>query len=300
MQLQKNMARWMKPYLFLAPAVLTIGFWLYRPLIDTFYFSFTKWSMVPGTSPVWVGLDNFGRFIHNKDFLTSMINTLFYIVGMLPFSVLIPLVLAVLTNHVNGWARNIYRILFFIPMIMAPVSSATIWRWLMHPANGLINHILIGLNITDSGFAFFMNEHTSKIAILIITGWKMIGFSTLMFSAALTNLNKSYFEAAELDGSSPFQRFRDMTIPLISPTIVFMIMMSILFASQWTFSYVDILTNGGPYASSTNIYYEIYKFGFANLDIGMSSAASNIFLLVFGAIAVGLTVLSRKLSFYDN
>ncbi len=289
-----------KPYALLLPALLLLAFWLYRPLVGTFYYSFTKWGMLPGTQPTWVGWDNYLKLFGSKDFGRAVMNTGFYIVALLPFSVVIPLSLAYLTNSIKGKAKNIYRAIFFFPMIMAGVSTSTIFRWLLNPGTGLVNTLLNKLGLWEGSISFFTQESTAKWAVLLITGWKMIGFSTVLFSAALTGVDASYYEAAALDGSSKLRRFFDLTIPLISPTILFMVMMSILFASQWTFAYIDILTAGGPYGTSTNIYYEMYKYGFSNLNVGMSSAAANAFLAVFGVIAAALTALSKKLAFYDS
>jgi multiple sugar transport system permease protein len=292
--------RVLKPYMFLLPALLILGFWLYKPLINTFYYSFTKWTMLPGTKPEPVGFANYLKLFGSKDFGTAVKNTGFYIVMLLPFSVVIPLILANVTNSMKGRMKNVYRALFFFPMIMAGVSTATIFRWLLNPGTGLVNILLNKTGIIDGSISFFTQEETAKWAILLITGWKMIGFSTVIFSAALTGTDKSYYEAASLDGSRKIRKFFDFTVPLISPTILFMVMMSILFASQWTFAYIDILTNGGPYGTSTNIYYEMYKYGFSSMNVGMSSAAANLFLAVFGVIAAVLTTVSKKLAFYDN
>ena len=290
----------LKPWLFLLPSLLLIAFWLYRPLIETFYYAFHSWGMVPGTVPKFIGLDNFTKLLTSKDFFTAIGNTVFYIVGLLPFSVIIPLFLAAATNDLSPKAKNIYRALFFIPMIMAPVATGTIWRWLLNPSSGLINQIIVGLGITDTNLSFFMTEGLARTTVLLITGWKMIGFSTLMFSAALTGINRSYYEAARLDGASSFRQFTSITLPLISPSVIFMIMISILFASQWTFAYIDLLTQGGPYGTTTNIYYEMYKYGFSSLNVGMSAASAVIFFVIFGIIALALNRLSARFAFYDN
>lgn len=289
-----------KPWLFLLPALALIAFWLYRPLAETVYYAFHSWGMVPGTVPRFVGISNFTKLLTSKDFFTSIGNTVFYIVGLLPFSVIIPLFLASATNDLPSKAKNFYRALFFIPMIMAPVATATIWRWLLNPSSGLINQLIVGLGISDTNISFFLTEGVARMTILLITGWKMIGFSTLMFSAALTGINRDYFEAARLDGASKLRQFTTITLPLISPTVIFMMMMSILFASQWTFAYIDLLTQGGPYGTTTNIYYEMYKYGFSSLNVGMSSASAVIFFIIFGIIALLLNRLSARFVFYDN
>ena len=292
-------AAW-KPYLFMLPAVALIGFWVYKPLVQTVGLSFYKWSMVPGTTPAFVGLQNFAKLFANKDFWPAMGNTLFYTLGLLPFSILIPLFIAVATQNVGERAKKVYRALFFIPMIMAPVAVSTIFQWLLHPTNGLVNQLLISWGVIDQGIAFFADERFSRTVILLITGWKMMGFSTLMFSSALAGVNTEYYESARLDGAGPLRQFKDITVPLLSPTILLMVMMSVLFASQWTFAYIDILSQGGPYGSSTNIYYMMYRFGFNDMNVGLSTAAALLFFAVFGLIALGFLKLNKKYAFYDN
>jgi len=289
-----------KPYVYLLPAVILLGIWMYRPLLTTFQLAFYQWSLVPGTTPVPVGWENFLRLFANKDFGISIYNTIFYTIGLLPFSIVIPILLAVATHNMKGRMKNVYRALFFIPLILAPVSVGAIWRWLFHPSNGLVNITLLDLGIIDQNIAFFSDPIFAKWLILFITGWKMIGFSTIMFSSALTGINRDYYEAVSLDGASRFQTFKDITLPLLSPMIMFMITMSILFSSQWTFAYIDILTSGGPFGTSTNIYYEMYKHGFTNLDVGLSSAAAILFFIVFSLITLGLNQMTKKFAFNDN
>ncbi len=290
----------LKPYLFLLPAILLIGFWSYKPLAETLRYSFYKWGMVPGTTPEYVGLKNFLRLFGNKDFWPSLRNTGFYLVGMLPFSVIIPLLLAVATENTSGRARRIYRGLLFVPMMIAPVAVTTIFQWLLHPGNGIINYVLKGIGLTRDYIAFFSDAQFARWAILFISGWKMIGFSTLMFSAALTGIDTQYYDAGKLDGAGRIRQFFDLTIPLVSPTIMLMIMMSILFSSQWTFAYIDVLTRGGPFSTTTNVYYLMYKFGFSDMNVGLSAAASVLFFFLFGGMAILLQALSKRLSFYDR
>jgi len=292
--------RKLKPYLYLLPAMLLLGIWMYKPLLNTFYLAFHKWSMVPGTAPTYVGWSNFARLLSNKNFLDSIGNTVFYTIGLLPFSIVVPMLLAAVTHRMEGKMKNVYRALFFVPMILAPVSVSAIWRWLFHPSNGLINAVLLKLGFVSQPIAYFSDPGIAKWLILLITGWKMIGFSTLMFSAALTNINREYYEAASIDGAGSLQQFYRLTVPLLSPMILFMLTMSILFSSQWTFAYIDILTTGGPYGTSTNVYYEMYKYAFSNLNAGFSAAAALLFFIAFGLISMMLNQLSRKYSFYDN
>lgn len=289
-----------KPYLFLLPAIGLILFWTYKPLLQTLQYSLYKWSMVPGTVPEYVGFENFTKLFRNKDFVPALKNTLIYILGMLPFSIILPLFIAAATQDLNEKAKKIYRAVFFIPMIMAPVAVSIIFQWLLHPSNGLVNHLLQTMGLTAESIAFFADQKFARLMIILISGWKMIGFSTLMFSSALSGIDTQYYEAAKLDGAGSIRRFFDMTLVLLSPTAMLMLMVSVLFSSQWSFAYIDVLTQGGPFATSTNIYYMMYKFAFGDLNVGLCAAAATLFLILFGIIALTMQRLTKKYAFYDN
>lgn len=289
-----------KPWLFLLPTILLIIFWLIKPLVQTLLYTFCDWNMLPGTTPEFVGLQNFYVLFHTPEFGSAIKNTFYYILMMIPFAVIIPLIIAALLQNLSSRSRQIYRVLIFFPMIMPPVATGTVFQWLLHQTNGLVNHLLLSLGIIENGINFFMAEEWARLVVAFISGWKMVGFATLMFSASIGNINPEYYEAAKMDGSDGVRRFLDITIPLLSPTVMLMLMMSILFASQWTFTNIDVLTQGGPYGTSTNIYYVIYKYAFGNSNVGLSAAASLVFLVIFGIIALLLQAISNKIAFYDN
>jgi multiple sugar transport system permease protein len=192
--------------------------------------------MLPTSLPKWVGAQNYKLLLAHPDFQRAVVNTLLYIAGMLPFSVIIPLALAIATEKLPNRAKNFYRAIFFLPMVMPPVTVSVVWRWLFHPANGIVNQVLVGAGILESGVNFLGNETWAMFSIILIAGWKMIGFSTLMFSAALTGIDRSYY----------------------------------------------------------------YVYGMKNFNVGMSAASAILFLLLFGALALLMTRLHRKIAFYDN
>ena len=131
-------------------------------MLETLRYSFYDWNMIPGTQARFVGLQNFVKLFTNKDFGTAVVNTLVYIVGMLPFSVVIPIFLSVATQGLKERTKRIYRAIFFIPMIMAPVAVSTIFQWLLHPSNGLVNHVLQILGITENNISFFADERYAR------------------------------------------------------------------------------------------------------------------------------------------
>ena len=290
----------LNPLWFMLPALVLMCMWSYIPLIRTVYYSFVEWNLLPTSEPVWVGWRNYGLLFAHPDFGQAVMNTLLYILGMLPFSVILPLVLAIATERMSDRARNAYRALFFLPMVMPPVATSVVWRWLFHPTNGLINQTLIGIGAVDRGINFFTSDSFAMFSIILIAGWKMIGFSTLMFSAALTGIDKSYYEAANVDSVPRLRQTMTITLPLISPTVVYMVMLSILFTAQWTFVYINELTQGGPAGATTNIYYLMYVYGMKSFNVGLSSAAAILFFVLFGVIALLMTQFNRKIAFFDN
>jgi multiple sugar transport system permease protein len=289
---RKSFAALSTPYLYLLPALLTIAVWVYKPLLQTLELSFFDWNLLPTSPKVFVGWQNFSRILELPEVHQALWNTLIYILGIIPMAVILPLVVAILTENIQGRARNIYRALVFVPMIMAPVVVAIIWRWLLNPMQGIAFEIFKAVQLEPINF--LRDERWAIWTIVFITGWKLIGFSTLIFSAAIANVDRSYLEAARLDGASEWQITRRITLPLISPTIFFITMLTVLLGSQWSFAYINVLTQGGPRNATTNIYHLLYEFGFGSFAIGWSSAAAIVLFIGFGVLAfVGLKLMNK-------
>jgi multiple sugar transport system permease protein len=286
------------PWLYLAPAILTLVVWIYWPLIDALRLSLFQWNMLPTSPQKFVGWDNYVRIFALPKFWQALRNTVVYVVGLLPLAVLLPLAIAIYTHDLPARSRNIYRAIIFVPMIIAPVVAAAVWRWLLDPGYGMVN-----AGIGWFGFdpvKFLADPKVAIWTVIIITGWKLIGFSTLILSAANANINPSLVEAARMDGASKWEVIRDVRLPLLSSSILFLVMMTILLGAQWSFTYINVLTQGGPLGSTTNIYYLLWDFGFSSMSVGWSSASAVILFLGFGAIAFVLFKLIDRYSFHDN
>jgi multiple sugar transport system permease protein len=302
------MNRWKKtisiqriePYVYLLPALLSILYWVYRPLIQTFELSFYQWNLLPTSPKVFVALDNYMRIFSLPDLQLAIWNTFIYMVGLWPMSLLIPLLVAILTDQTTRQYSHTYRALIFIPMIMAPVVVASVWRWILHPTNGILNATLSNMWDLETPIRFFSDIDLAIYSIIFITGWKIMGFSMLVFATGLTGINREYYEAAAIDGARRSQVIWKITLPLLSPYILFILMISTLFSAEWSFIYINVLTQGGPLQSTTNIYYILYHYGFQTYSIGWSSSAATLFFIFFGLIAYGFVKLSQRFSFYDN
>ncbi|SFB43422.1 multiple sugar transport system permease protein [Rhizobium sp. NFR07] len=286
------------PWIYLAPALVLLMVWTYIPLIEAFKLSFYQWNMLPTAPQRYVGLKNYERLLALPEMRNALWNTLYYILGLFPLSVILPLFVAIWTQDLTGRARMIYRAMIFVPMIVAPVVAAILWRWLLNEDQGLITLGLEWLGFDRIGF---LTDPNYALATLTwITGWKLIGFSTLLFSAANAGINPSYIEAARIDGASRWAIIRDIRLPLLSPTILLLSMMTILFGAQWSFAYINVLTNGGPLKSTTNIFYLLWEYGFETMSAGWSSAAGMIAFAGFALLAAVCMGLTKRFAVYDD
>ena len=293
--------RWLgaiEPYLYLAPAIIGVLVWIYWPIAQTARLSVYQWNLLPTTPKVAVGLDNYRDVVELPQMRVALWNTAKYMLGLLPFSVIVPLAAALLLADLTGRMRQIYRVLVFLPVLMAPVVVGVVWRWMLHPTNGIVNATLARVGV--AGPNWFRDDRVALWTITGITGWKLIGFSTLIFAAGVAGLDADAHEAARIDGATRWQTIRHVTIPLLSPTILFVVLLTVLLSAQWTFPLINVLTQGGPVDSTTNVYYLLWRFGFRNFDVGFSSAAAVLFFVAFGALALVFIRFIDRFSFYDS
>ncbi|WP_245633533.1 carbohydrate ABC transporter permease [Amycolatopsis jejuensis] len=289
---------WLVPLLYLAPALVFLGLWTYRPLLQTFQLSFYHWNLLPTSPMTPVGTENYTRVLSMPELGQAVRNTLVYIVGLLPFTVVLPTIAGLLTRRVRGRAKTVYQALIFLPTLVTPVASAAVWRWLFDPQSGPVNGVLGLLGMAPVNF--LRDEHAAIGAIIVVSGWSLLGFATLVISAGLTGISADYPAAASLDGASRWQITRWITLPLLSPTVLFLVLTTTLLSVQITFPLIDLLTEGGPDGATTNVYYLLWQSGFRNFDAGFAGAAGTVFFAGFGLVALLFVWLSDKLSFYDN
>ncbi|WBU53763.1 carbohydrate ABC transporter permease [Paracoccus sp. SCSIO 75233] len=295
---RQRLYRRLRPYIYLFPAVACFVIWIYEPLLQAFWLSFQQWNLLPTSPKTWVGLDNYSNIFELPKFWQALRNTFWYLVGLLPLAVLLPLAIAIFTQDLPPRSRNLYRALIFVPMIIPPVVAAAVWRWLLDPNSGIINLGFQWLGFEPIGF--LSDPAIALWTITFITGWKLIGFATLILSAANASIDGSLIEASRLDGATRWEIIRDIRLPLLSPTILLLVLMVALLGAQWSFAYIHVLTEGGPLGSTTNIYYLLWQFGFGSLSVGWSSASAVILFVGFGLLAMALFALKARFTFYDD
>lgn len=264
------------PYLFIAPVLILIGVFIYWPLIYSTYLSFFDWNFVSPTK-TWVGWRNFTRLIDDPRFARALHGTVIYVVALVPIQVLLPLALALLLWPVrHSRAQSAYRIMLFSPTVIAFSVAAFMWLWIFNPLQGLLNKFLL-----EGGFErinWLSNRDTAIWCVIVVSAWKTIGFNLLLYLAALEAVPVDYIEAASLDGANSWQLITSIRWPLITPTFFFVLVTTVISVNDEVFGAINVLTDGGPFESSTNVVYYLYQQGFRFFQIGAASAVS---ILVF-------------------
>ena len=284
------------PYLFILPSVALLIIWAYYPLLDTVRLSFFSGTLLSGAKD-FVGFKNYGAVVATPEFQRSLVNTGKYILGMIPLAVVVPLAVALLAADVSGRMRDVYRSIIFMPMIMAPVVVSLIWLWILNPLQGVLNQVLQHLfgwaNVNWLG-----DENTAIWVIIFITGWKILGFSFILYSAAIVGINRDYMDAARIDGASEWQVIRRVIFPLLTPTFYFLLLFTVLFAGQWAFAPINVLTQGQPNNSTSNVFYILYQIAFQFFNVGQAAAASVLVFLVMGVgIVFGVRLMDKRSQF---
>lgn len=284
--------------LFCAPAILGLLIFTLYPTLASLYYSFTRYSVMK--PPVWVGSANYAHLAHDELFWKSLANTAYYAVIAVPLGIVVALGLALLLNmKVRGQA--LYRTFFFVPSIVPLVASSVLWIWLFNPQNGAINALLrpvfTSLHLGEPP-GWFADPVWSKPAIILWSLWG-VGGSMVIFLAALQDVPKELHEAAEVDGARPWHRIRHITLPFISPQILFVTIMGLIGAFQF-FTPVYVMTQGTGGPVDSTLFYSLYLFNvaFADFKMGYACALAWILLLLILACTALIFRTSARFVYY--
>lgn len=286
------------PYFFVLPNLLIFGIFVLFPMILNIYYSFTGGSALFPQDRPFVGLQNYQRIFdcgnlldpatcREDRFWRGFYNTAFYVVFQVGGMVLLSMLTAVVLNR-SLIGRGFFRSIFFYPVLLSPVVVALIWKWLLQ-RDGLINAWLVGMGMER--ILFFLNANWAVFWVIFISIWAQMGFYTLILLAGLQSIPKDMYEAADMDGANRWQSFRGITLPLLMPTLLVVLVLSVIRAVQ-VFDQVWVLTGGGPGTATVYVVQYIYETAFANQtrQYGMASAAS----VILGAILLVLTLFQLR------
>lgn len=279
-------------YAFASPWLISLLLLTAYPVASAVYYSFTEYTVIQPPRPV--GFENYGDMIADKLFFKALYNTVFYSAFSVPLSLTLALWLALLLNQTVSFAW-FFRSVFFLPSIVPVVAASVVWAWLLNPEYGLINDLLGRLGLFRP--PWLTSPNWSKPAFILMSLWS-IGPTTIIFLAGLQAIPAHLYEAAEIDGATMNRKFRSITLPMLSPTIFFNLVVGIIAAFQ-IFTQVYIISEGGPVWSTLFYVYYLWNQAFKFFKMGYASALA----LVLFAIVLGLTAIvmasSRHWVYYE-
>ncbi|BBJ28194.1 carbohydrate ABC transporter permease [Athalassotoga saccharophila] len=279
-------------YIFISPWIIGLLVFTIGPIVFSFALIFSSWNLIGPLK--FVGLENIWNILHSTFFWSALRNTAFFTLYV-PISVILSLIVAVLMNRIPG--SSIFRLIYFLPSVTPAVANAAVWIWLLQPSYGVVDNALKNwFNIEGPGW--FSDPNLYIPTLMMISIWGSIGYNSILFTAGLKSIDKSIYEAAYLDGSNSISTFFRITVPLISPTIFFVTVTSVI----WSFQVFDLayMTNNGvtSYYNITLVQY-IYQLGFQYFHIGEASALAWILTGIIFLITLFELQAEKKLVFYQ-
>lgn len=264
----------------LAPAITLAVIFVFIPLVQVCYLSFTNWDLLRSTKS-WIGWKNYEYIFKDPKFIKSIWNTLYYAAVKIPLDIVLSLFIAVLLDKKIRGLR-FFRAAYFAPVVIPIVAASLIWVWLFDPGFGPFNQILAFLGIKPLRWLY--DPNSSMLSVILFTLWKGLGYDIVIFLAGLQGIPPTYAEAASIDGAGSRKIFFSITLPLLSPVIFFVVLMGIINSFK-IFTEISVMTpNGGPLYSTGVMVFYIYQQAFENYRIGRAAAASVILFLMILAI----------------
>lgn len=295
--IQNNLHKKVTIGLFLLPAVGGLVVFSLLPILSSLLISTLKYDILKPLRDIqFVGLKNFGELLGGQELYSVLSHTLYYMVLYIPLILISSLLMANLLNQ-DFKGLGFYKVLFYIPVVTSWVAGAVIWRWVLNGEYGFLNQWLGYIGI--DGPNWLSDKTWAMPGVVIAAIWKDTGYYALIFLAALKGIDKTYHEAAQIDGAGKWQRFSRITLPLISPTVFLVIILNVIGGFQ-VFDSVFVMTGGGPANATTVIVERIYRNAFRFYKMGLASAYSWIlFVVIFGVTALQFWLQKRWVN-YDT
>lgn len=281
--LRASETRW--GYGLVAPMMIGFAIFFLIALGASLVLSFTRWDLL--NPPVFNGLANYRRIFSDSTFHTAFFNTFAIAIPNVILRIGTALGLAVVLNS-NIRFRTFYRIVFFLPVVTMPVAIATIWKWIFDPAYGPVNGVLANFGIDGPSWLF--NQSTAIVAVVIVLLWSGVGYDMIIFLAGLQAIPKDYYEASSIDGATGWQQFRDITVPLLTPTTFFLSVIAVI-ASLQVFDLVYVMTRLDSSNRLPTLVYYIYNQGFEAGRMGYAIAVAWVLLILI----LGFTFIQFRL-----
>ncbi len=255
---------------FVLPALIGTMIFIVIPVFFSFYLSFCHWDLL--TKIKFVGFENYITLLTSPSFGLIIKNTFVFALSTAIIAIIIPLILAaVLNNKIRG--TKFFKTAYFLPFITPMIVVAIAWEWIFDPNNGLLNYIL------KANINWLYDTKTAMLALIIVSSWKLIGYNMVILLSGFSGINQNLYEASKIDGANQMQTFFRITLPLLSPTIFFVMVITTISSFQ-VFDLIYLMTQGGPMDSTNVLVYWIYKNAFEFFNIGEASAGAYILFLI--------------------
>jgi multiple sugar transport system permease protein len=279
-------------WLFSAPALILLIVFLVIPFLMAIGLSFTNQRLIPNPNlpTELIGLRNFTRLLTDQAFLRGLLNNFYFVLVVVPIQTSLALGLAILINQ-KLRAMNLFRTVYFAPVVTAMTVVAIVWTFLYNPGEGLINAFLSAISFgAIEPVNWLQNTKTVFPAIMLLSVWQGTGFQMVIYLAGLQDIPSDLYEAADVDGASRWQQFRHITLPQLRNTSIFVILSTTILAFK-LFDQVQVMTSGGPQNASMTVMVHVVQQGWGQLKVGYASAISVVFFL----IVLGVSLIQRRI-----
>ena len=263
----------------LVPMLVFLAFSVY-PMLYAGYLSLTEFSFTK--APTFIGLGNFERLLDDQVFRTALTNTLVYTLGVVPTGMVLSFLLALLLNQkIRG--MTLFRIAFYMPVVTSTVASGMVWLWMYAPDSGIVNQALASVGIAPQ--RWLIDPNLALPSVMVMAVWKNLGYTMVIYLAALQGIPVHLYESADLDGANAWDRVRYITVPLIKSATFFIFVTSIISSFQ-VFGSIYVMTQGGPGYATTTVVHQVYLNAFRYLRMGYASAEALILFVVIFALSL--------------
>lgn len=286
----------LRPYLYVAPALIVLGLFVYWPIVYSVWLSLHRWDFLMPQAQ-FVGLDNYRIMLSSSQFSNALKITALFTVVSIPPMLILALVVAVLIAPPSR-PNRILRSVFFMPTVMSAVAIGVIFDWMMNSEIGTFNTWLRALGL--DGVGWLIDPDMAIYSLAIVEVWKQFGYNVVIYAAGLQAIPASLYEAARMDGATPWQKFRDVTFPLVMPTTFFLVILSVINGFQ-VYTFVEVMTQGGPARATEVLLFYLIRTGFEGGNVGLGSAiALFLFTLLLALTVFKMLTFGRKVHYgYD-
>jgi ABC-type sugar transport system permease subunit len=290
----------LEAYLYLAPTLIGLLIFVFIPIFTSFQLSLNRIAPF-GNQTRFVGLDNYVTLLTSPAYWDTVRITILFVLGTVPTGIALAVALAILLSYPVGRMAWFYRALIFVPVIISSAVTGVLFRWLYHPVVGYLSYWMVQLGIFESmqqAPNWLGSKEWALVAVIIATAWRQLGFNVIIALAGVQNIDESFYDAAKVDGAGILQRIRHITLPLLSPTLFFLLVINVIYSFQ-AFGEINILTQGGPGRATTTMVYSIFETAFVGTpQRGLASAQAYILaVMVITMSFINFATASRRVHY---